>query len=72
MHYNDIKNKNPKIKAILNALKHYSATIQADVQQAFDEAENESQFIEYAQHALTQISSELAALEYELKIAGAK
>jgi archaellum component FlaC len=64
MDYSDIQN--PKIKEIVDSLKHYSSTIENDVKQALDEAQNEDEFIEGAKSFLEGLHEEVESLFHEL------
>jgi len=68
MEYSDIEN--PKIKAVIDGLKHQAYTVMTDIQQAFDEAGNETEFIEDALANMNNLKGEIEGTIQELKEAG--
>ncbi|MBC2746209.1 MAG: hypothetical protein HF975_04235 [ANME-2 cluster archaeon] len=68
MNYADIRN--PHIKAIIDNLKHQSYSVMSDVQQALDEASNESEFIEDAMINLENLQIEINEIYNQIRKAG--
>ena len=68
MNYKDIEN--PKIKAVLDGLKYQSYSVMIDVQQAFDEAGNETEFIEDAMANMENMLNEILEIKDQIKKAG--
>lgn len=68
MEYSQIQN--PKIKAIIDNLKHQSYSVRTDVHQAFDLAGNEAEFIEDAIIDLDNLQGEIKGMIQGLKEAG--
>lgn len=68
MQYSQIQN--PKIKAIIDNLKHQSYTIMTDILQALEEAGNESEFIEDAQANMDNLHTEVSEINNQLRQAG--
>ena len=64
MDYEDITN--PEIKAIIDGLKYYSTSIESDVLQALEEAENEEDFIGDAKGFLDELCNEVKELTQSL------
>lgn len=67
MDYDDIKN--PKLKAIIDGLKYNSSSIEQDLLQAFEEAEDEEEFIQNAKVNLNNISDEAMCIHKSLDVA---
>lgn len=64
MDYNNITN--PEIKAIIDGLKYYSTSIESDVLQALEEAENEEDFIGDAKGFLGELCNEIKEVTQSL------
>lgn len=68
MNYKDIEN--PKIKAVIDGLKYQSYSVMIDVQQAFDEAGNETEFIEDAMANMENMLNEILEIKDQIQKAG--
>ena len=68
MQYSDIEN--PKIKAIIDNLKHQSHTVMTDILQALEEASNESEFIEDAMANMDNLHTEVLEINNQIRQAG--
>lgn len=68
MQYSDIQN--PKIKTIIDNLKHQPFSVMVDIQQAFDESWIEPQFIEDATANMENLLDNINEMIKELKAAG--
>lgn len=64
MDYNNITN--PEIKAIIDGLKYYSTSIESDVLQALEEAENEEDFIGDVKGFLGELCNEIKEVTQSL------
>lgn len=68
MQYSDIEN--PKIKAIIDNLKHQLHTVMTDILQALEEASNESEFIEDAMANMDNLHTEVLEINNQIRQAG--
>lgn len=68
MNYSDIKN--PKIKTIIDNLKHQSHTVMCDLQDALESATNEENFIELAIAEMDNLHTEIFELTNQIRQAG--
>ena len=68
MNYSDIQN--PKIKTIIDNLKHQSHTVMCDLQDALDKSTSEDDFIELAIAEMDNLHTEIFELTNQIRQAG--